>query len=101
MTSAVKLLPTNGNVCCLRPLLALGNLERNTLPLFEGLEAFAANGGVMNEHVTCAGFSLDKSVPFFVVEPLHGTLLFGANGNCLLLLAMYQPLCVKDITGGN
>jgi len=54
-------------------LLAFGSHERDTLVLFERLEASSDDIGMMSEQILAARLRLDEAVAFFVVEPLNNT----------------------------
>jgi hypothetical protein len=56
----------------LRPLL---HFEFHLLPFIQCLIAVRLDGGEMNENIF-ARLSLNKSIPFGRVEPLHYTLFF-------------------------
>src|SRR5436853_571056 len=56
-----------------RAFLALRHVERDLLPLFEGLVARTLDRGVMGEEVLAAVIRRDESETLRVVEPLYGT----------------------------
>jgi len=60
-------------VLCLETFGAFRDAEFDLVSLVQGLETGSLNCGVMNEDVI-PGFTADKSIPFFVVEPLYCTL---------------------------
>ncbi len=61
-----------GHFFSLRSLWALGNLKLDFLTLFEGFEAVALDGAVVNEDVRRAGL-LDETVTLRIVKPLDLT----------------------------
>jgi hypothetical protein len=60
-----------GDFGCLRSLLTLDDLELDAITLGEGLEAASLNGAEVNEDVR-ASLAGDETVPFGIIEPLHG-----------------------------
>ena len=65
------------DVSRLRTLLALGNLERDALLLFQAPEALGLNGGVMNEDIVPTIVRGNEAVPLLGVEPLDGAFTCG------------------------
>ena len=63
------------DVCSLQPLLALDDLELNSLTLFKRSVALGQNRTLMYEDVRAA-FTLDEAVALFRVKPFHRSLLF-------------------------
>ena len=62
------------DVGSLSSAIALDQIIRNCLTLFQGFEAFALNSGEMNENVLSV-LTCDKAITFFSVEPLNCTLV--------------------------
>jgi hypothetical protein len=56
----------------LRPLSSTFLIEANSLTLFQALKTLPFNGAVMDKKLLPA-VSGDKSITFFVIEPLHST----------------------------
>src|SRR6185312_8760963 len=71
-----------GDVGCLRPLLALHDLELHAIAFSQGFESVPLDGAEVNEDVgaTLAG---DEPIALGVVEPLHGA---GKTSHCTYLL---------------
>src|SRR5438477_12154687 len=59
-------------VGCLRPFLALHDLELDGIAFLQTLVAFSRDGAVMDEHVWPVVPS-NKAVTFCVIEPFHST----------------------------
>jgi hypothetical protein len=54
---------------------SLGHLELDLLALFQGLEAFALNGGVMDEHISAAVVPGEEAIAPLLIEPPDNSLL--------------------------
>src|SRR5689334_18538826 len=70
----------------LEALRALLHLELDLLPLGEGAEAFALDGGVVAEDVLATAVLRDEPEALRVVEPLHG-----ASSHVLHFLTVFGP----------
>lgn len=54
---------------------AFSHFEFNTVAFVERFEATALNGAVMHKDII-SGITADKTIAFFVIKPLHGSLFF-------------------------
>jgi hypothetical protein len=61
------------DVCGLKPLLALGDLERHRLAFLKGAESLCFDAGVVDKQVFAALIGSYETVPFLIVEPLDCT----------------------------
>src|SRR5918994_579687 len=61
------------DVVGLRALLALAGLELHLRTLGQGLEALAADAGVVDEEILASVLRRDEAVALRVVEPLDGS----------------------------
>jgi hypothetical protein len=64
-------LADSGNVLCRRAFLTLDDVKLNQRAFAERLEAFALNGGVVDEAILATVLRRDKAKALTVVEPLH------------------------------
>jgi len=71
-----------GDVFRLETLRTLTDLELNKLPLVQRLVAVHLDGREVNEDVF-PRLTLDETIPFCCIEPLHHTLF--SSQRCLLL----------------
>src|SRR3974390_696718 len=62
-----------GDVCCLRSLLTLNDLELDGVAFLEALVAGGGDGTIVNEHIGAA-IASDESVSLCIVKPLHRSL---------------------------
>src|SRR5215207_8658544 len=91
---------TLADVCSLRPLLTLDDLELHLVPLRERFEPRACDCAEVDEYVRTA-FSRDEAKSFCVVEPLHGAVdachnsFLSPNGGLTVPLCESRSLSVK------
>jgi len=60
------------DVFCLRTLLALSDLHGHLLAFVQTSTSFTSDSAVVNEYVFTT-FLLDEPKPFFIAEPLNGS----------------------------
>jgi hypothetical protein len=75
------------DVCRLRTLLSLGDLEFDLIPFLQALVTLRIDRAVMNKDIRSIR-TTDEAVPFSVIKPLHGA--FQAFHEPLFLHALLE-----------